>query len=276
MVSRVDGSEQSEAVATTAEVVADQPEAVATTAEEMDGSEVLATAEEIPDGCGCPVCLSFLVEPLTLRCGHSFCRLCLIQSTTLSPDGRSCPLCRSEVDIHDPATHAASEALEIAVRAAVDGDDYEARRAAHAAALAELRVKQATELPIFFMHPGTRVGGTVGLHLFEPRYKVLIRRAWEGGKEFVYCGCVPRVGAPGVVVRVDDAHFFPDGRCCIRGVGVRRVELGATWIEDGTGGLFITRVRDPAAAERAAPAAPPAAPAAGRLPITGGQGCAVM
>ena len=58
------------------------------------------------------------------------------------------------------------------------------------------------------MHPGTRVGGTVGLHLFEPRYKILIRRAWEGGKEFVYCGCVPRVGAPGVVVRVDDAHFF--------------------------------------------------------------------
>ena len=140
------------------------------------------------------------------------------------------------------------------MRAAVDGDDYEARRAAHAAALAELRAKQATELPIFFMHPGTRVGGTVGLHLFEPRYKILIRRAWEGGKEFVYCGCVPRVGAPGVVVRVDDAHFFPDGRCCIRGVGVRRVELGATWIEDGTGGLFITRVRDPAAAERAAPA----------------------
>ena len=65
------------------------------TAEDMDGSEVLAT-EEIPDGCGCPVCLSFLVEPLTLRCGHSFCRLCLIQSTTLSPDGRSCPLCRVE------------------------------------------------------------------------------------------------------------------------------------------------------------------------------------
>ena len=79
------------------------------TAEEMDGS--IPTAEEIPDGCGCPVCLSFLVEPLTLRCGHSFCRLCLIQSTTLSPDGRSCPLCRSEVDIHDPATHAATEAL---------------------------------------------------------------------------------------------------------------------------------------------------------------------
>ena len=211
-------SEQSDAVATTAEVVADQPEAVATPAEEMDGSEVLATAEEIPDGCGCPVCLSFLVEPLTLRCGHSFCRLCLIQSTTLSPDGRSCPLCRSEVDIHDPATHAASEALESAVRAAVDGDDYEARRAAHAAALAELRAKQATELPIFFMHPGTRRRHRRAPPL-EPRYKILIRRAWEGGKEFVYCGCVPRVGAPGVVVRVDDAHFFPDGRCCIRGVG---------------------------------------------------------
>ena len=103
MLSRVDGSEQSEAVATAAEemdgsaevvatdgVAADDSEAVATTTEETRGSDVLATAEEIPDGCGCPVCLSFLVEPLTLRCGHSFCRLCLIQSTTLSPPLRPC------------------------------------------------------------------------------------------------------------------------------------------------------------------------------------------
>ena len=36
----------------------------------------------------CPVCVSFLVEPLTLDCGHSFCRACLLQSTRLAPDGR--------------------------------------------------------------------------------------------------------------------------------------------------------------------------------------------
>ena len=73
--------------------------------------------------------------------------------------------------------------------------------------------------------------------------------------------------------RTAAAHVEAEQRIVARR---RRVELGATWIEDGTGGLFITRVRDPAAAERAAPAVPPAAPAAGRLPITGGQGCAVM
>ena len=262
----MDGS--AEVVATDG-VAADDSEAVASDDQGDSGLEGPRHGREIPGGCGCPVCLSFLVEPLTLRCGHSFCRLCLIQSTTLSPDGRSCPLAARGRHPR-PATHAASRRWR--ARCARPSMATITRRGAPPhAALAELRVKQATELPIFFMHPGTRVGGTVGLHLFEPRYKILIRRAWEGGKEFVYCGCVPRVGAPGVVVRVDDAHFFPDGRCCIRGVGVRRVELGATWIEDGTGGLFITRVR-PAAAERAAPAAQPAAPAAGACPSPAAKG----
>ena len=42
----------------------------------------------------CPICLDVLFEPLTLRCGHSFCRACLLGSTKLAPDGRCCPQCR--------------------------------------------------------------------------------------------------------------------------------------------------------------------------------------
>ena len=28
----------------------------------------------------CSICLSFIVEPVTISCGHSFCKMCLIKS----------------------------------------------------------------------------------------------------------------------------------------------------------------------------------------------------
>eukprot|EP01051_Picozoa_sp_SAG22_P004493 SAG22_NODE_243_length_14055_cov_3.073015_1_plen_167_part_00 len=48
--------------------------------------------QEVSDDAQCPICLTFLCDPLTLQCSHSFCRVCVMQSTRLSPDGRSCPL----------------------------------------------------------------------------------------------------------------------------------------------------------------------------------------
>ena len=55
-------------------------------------------------------------------------------------------------------------------------------------------------LPIFAMTPGTQVGAPVRLHFFEPRYKILIRRAMEGSRSFVFCGEVPREGGHAVIV----------------------------------------------------------------------------
>ena len=48
----------------------------------------------------CPLCLQLLYEPLTLECGHSFCRDCVGQALQLK---RHCPLCRhrSNIDADD-------------------------------------------------------------------------------------------------------------------------------------------------------------------------------
>jgi len=190
----------------------------------------------------CPICMQVMCQPLLMPCKHAFCRICLLQSTQLAPSGRSCPLCRSLLHVRDLATHPVDLALEKAARAAIPSETYEARVNAAAERLAELQAEADRQLPVFFMHPGSAVGEPVALHLFEPRYKILIRRAWEGRKLFVFCARTPRQGELGVVVRVDHAQFLNNGRANILGQGIKRVVLGDTWVEDNTGGLYYTRV----------------------------------
>jgi hypothetical protein len=200
-------------------------------------------SDEQSPGHECPICLGFLADPLELGCQHALCRLCLLKSTRLSPDGRSCPLCRSPIEIASIADHPSAAHITASVRAAVGDATYEARLHEHALEIQALRERADTELPIFAMYPGSRPGSRVALHLFEPRYKILIRRAWEGNRSFIYCGELPRPGGTGVLVRVDDAVFLPDGRANILGRGVQTVTLDAVWVEEGTGGLYHAKVK---------------------------------
>ncbi|CAN0434724.1 unnamed protein product, partial [Hapterophycus canaliculatus] len=41
----------------------------------------------------CAVCLSLVCEPVSLSCGHSFCRVCLVN--TLRRNKKKCPTCRA-------------------------------------------------------------------------------------------------------------------------------------------------------------------------------------
>ena len=196
------------------------------------------------DAEGCPICTEPYCEPITLECCHTFCRLCILQSTRLSPDGRSCPLCRSHITIRDLALYPTNESIAAPCRTAIGEEAYAIRQEESWKKIEALCQQAERELPIFAMSPGTRVGAPVALHLFEPRYKILIRRAWEGNRLFVYCGTRPAEGARGTIVRVESARFLPDGRANIVGVGVRSIQLESTWVEDGTGGLWYTRSSD--------------------------------
>nr|XP_014428673.2 E3 ubiquitin-protein ligase TRIM39-like [Pelodiscus sinensis] len=56
-----------------------------------------ATAGDIHDDAMCSMCLGYLTEPVTLACGHNFCRACLTQHREQRGTGTppTCPQCRA-------------------------------------------------------------------------------------------------------------------------------------------------------------------------------------
>ncbi|KAK9520332.1 hypothetical protein VZT92_020226 [Zoarces viviparus] len=47
------------------------------------------------DDCRCPVCLEIFMEPVTLPCTHTFCKVCFLESVDKAT--LCCPLCRKRV-----------------------------------------------------------------------------------------------------------------------------------------------------------------------------------
>ncbi|XP_078271836.1 zinc-binding protein A33-like [Rhinoraja longicauda] len=52
--------------------------------------------ENLTEEAVCPICLDFFTDPVTLECGHNYCRSCITQSW--GREGRNpCPECREEI-----------------------------------------------------------------------------------------------------------------------------------------------------------------------------------
>ncbi len=87
------------------------------------------------------------------------------------------------------------------------------------------------ELPIFplplVLFPGT----PQPLHVFEPRYRDLLRDCLAGDQRFGLSllhpapGAVPRPGDVGCTARITSHHHFPDGRANLLAVGEERYVL---------------------------------------------------
>ncbi|XP_075045960.1 E3 ubiquitin-protein ligase TRIM39-like [Mixophyes fleayi] len=57
----------------------------------------MAEAQEKKRPC-CPICTNFYEEPVTIECGHSFCKKCLMQQWDVLRDEYPCPECK---EIHE-------------------------------------------------------------------------------------------------------------------------------------------------------------------------------
>lgn len=130
----------------------------------------------------CTVCTELLLDPVTTSCGHTFCRACLRQSMD---HNTRCPVCRTVLLLNHSAqlpvnvTLAAlmSKLLPEAMKARRDKADEDAAAVGGRTAGDD---DLEGNLPMFVMDV-MLPGQAMQLNIFEPRYRLLIRRCMEGG-----------------------------------------------------------------------------------------------
>eukprot|EP01083_Nonionella_stella_P043878 118396_1 len=210
-------------------------------------NDVASTLRSIRNELECNICLNFYVEPITISCGHTFCRLCIFQFQ--SKCAKKCPLCKRVCHI-DASHHQQNIVLNNCIKTLISKEQYTKRLKA----LQLEKDKLSNNIPIFILNMVRYPGMLLHLHLFEPRYKHMMNRAISSGNMFAYL-CKPMntsngndnrpyEGDTALLVDIKDCQFFPDGRCLMAGLCTTRILVEQTWVEDGTQGLWYIKYKD--------------------------------
>ena len=146
----------------------------------IDSTAVDATDYE------CPLCMRLLWQPITTPCGHTFCRVCLDRAL----DHNSvCPMCKSaevkKVYLVERLEFVPNEFIESSMRRLLP-IEYQERKMLQQQEITEFGggTENANIIPIFVCTVSLP-GIPCPLHVFEPRYRLMVRRAMESGtREF--------------------------------------------------------------------------------------------
>ncbi|KAL7098865.1 hypothetical protein ACP275_09G045500 [Erythranthe tilingii] len=178
------------------------------------------------DDYDCTLCLKLLYEPITTPCGHSFCRSCLFQSMDR---GNRCPLCRTVLFI-SPRTCSTSVTLNNIIQKNFP-EEYAERKSEHES----LTNPGVDLLPLFVMDvilPCQKFQ----LNIFEPRYRLMVRRIMEGNRRM---GMAAVNSSTGLIadyaceVEITDCEPLPDGRFFLEVESRRRCLIIRNWDQDG-------------------------------------------
>lgn len=177
------------------------------------------------DTLDCPLCLRLLYEPVTTSCGHTFCKSCILRQMD---HANQCPLCRAVIYITPEC--GTSVLLQQIIQQHFPVQHLQRKQEIQR----ELR-SQKFNLPLFLLGETILFPQmTLPLHVFEPRYRLMIRRCLEGGRRF---GIVPtlnnQLSKIGTTAVIENHWVLPDGRSLIATVGDARFEVNDVWDQDG-------------------------------------------
>ncbi|WCJ35902.1 LON peptidase N-terminal domain and RING finger protein 3 [Euphorbia peplus] len=191
-----------------------------------NGSRRTLGKSDRTDEFDCTLCLKLLYEPVTTPCGHSFCCSCILQSMDR---GNKCPLCRTVLFI-SPRTCAISVTLNNIIQK-IFPEEYAERKSEHKS-LTNLGVDL---IPLFVMDvviPCQKFP----LHIFEPRYRLMVRRIMEGNHRM---GMVVPDSNTGLIVEyaceveITECEPLTDGRFYLEVESRRRCRILRSWDQDG-------------------------------------------
>ena len=160
----------------------------------------------------CGVCLSLMVHPVTVPCGHSFCRHCLVEA--VAKVSKKCPSCRADCDA-DLLKYPENKRLVEAARL-VNPAEYDARAKEADEQLKRLeRSAKAVRLPVLIGDDCPCPGSTFKLQVAEASDVQLLRYiARSNGGAFVLlqssAGSV-RNGQVGLQCTIRRSQDLPNG-----------------------------------------------------------------
>ncbi|XP_033824155.1 LON peptidase N-terminal domain and ring finger 1, like [Periophthalmus magnuspinnatus] len=195
-----------------------------------------------PNDVECSLCMRLFYEPVTTPCGHTFCKSCLERCLDHMPQ---CPLCKESLKEYLASRNYIVTALLDTLIKQYLGDEYEERSKVHQEETRELS-DLTKNVPIFVC---TMAYPTVPcpLHVFEPRYRLMIRRCMDTGtRQFGMCISDPEKGFVdyGCMLIVRSVHFLPDGRSVVDTIGGKRFHVLSRGMKDGYSTANIEHLED--------------------------------
>uniref|UniRef100_A0A7N5ZUP7 LON peptidase N-terminal domain and ring finger 3 n=1 Tax=Anabas testudineus TaxID=64144 RepID=A0A7N5ZUP7_ANATE len=176
-----------------------------------------------PTDLECSLCMRLFYEPVTTPCGHTFCLQCLERCLDHNP---KCPLCKEELSEYLVQRQYSKTVLMENLISKYLPTELMERQKIHQEEMAELS-NLNKNVPIFVC---TMAFPTVPcpLHIFEPCYRLMIRRCMETGTNcFGMClgDNLKGFADYGCLLEIRNVKFFSDGRSVVDTIGRRRFKV---------------------------------------------------
>ncbi|XP_051913906.1 LON peptidase N-terminal domain and RING finger protein 1 isoform X2 [Hippocampus zosterae] len=190
----------------------------------------------------CPLCIRLFHEPVTTPCGHTFCKNCIERSLD---HNLRCPLCKQPLQEYLKNRKYNITVVVLDIMDCLFPSQLAERKQIHEAEMAELS-NLTKDIPIFVCtvaYPGV----PCPLHIFEPRYRLMMRRCMETGtKKFGMCSYEHGKGFAdyGCMLEILSLDLLPDGRSYVDSVGSNRFRVLKRGLRDGYHTADIEYVED--------------------------------
>uniref|UniRef100_A0A1A8MXS7 LON peptidase N-terminal domain and ring finger 3 n=1 Tax=Nothobranchius pienaari TaxID=704102 RepID=A0A1A8MXS7_9TELE len=193
--------------------------------ETVQGTDLRSVSGDLldPTELECSLCMRLFYEPVTTPCGHTFCLRCLERCLDHNP---KCPLCKEELSEYLVQRQYCKTVSTERLISKYLPTEFTERQRIHLEEMAELS-NLNKNVPIFVC---TMAFPTVPcpLHIFEPCYRLMVRRCMEAGTNcFGMClgDNVKGFADYGCLLEIRDVKFFSDGRSVVDTTGGRRFKV---------------------------------------------------
>ncbi|KAF7544423.1 hypothetical protein G7046_g9790 [Stylonectria norvegica] len=193
-----------------------------------DVGVLLKAQEQTRTEMDCQVCYGLFSDPLTTSCGHTYCRSCLHR---ILDHAHHCPICRAPLAMN-PLLNRTSCPSNATLSKLIETFWMDEMVERNASVAAEQTSQLAEfDFPLFVCTLAFPTMPTF-LHIFEPRYRLMIRRAMESNRTFGMVFPKRTRGEDGsnfhelgTLLRIVNVQYYADGRSLIETVGLSRFRV---------------------------------------------------